>query len=68
MLDRISPELILFQTGYLTIKEVMEKIGRSPIYLLEMPNHEVKEAFAFLGRGDIEMKMEILELFQNPPL
>ena len=43
-IDRISIEPLLFQTGYLTVKEVLDD-GYSPAYLLEMPNHEVRVAF-----------------------
>ena len=35
---------LLFQTGYLTVKEIKVKQGRY-FYQLEMPNMEVKEAF-----------------------
>jgi hypothetical protein len=38
--DRLSPEAVLFQTGYLTIKDVD---GR--LYTLGYPNREVKTAF-----------------------
>ena len=38
-------EPLLFQTGYLTVKEVIETRG-SPIYLLEIPNFEVRDAFS----------------------
>jgi len=40
----IGAELLLFQTGYLTIKEVIPTKGVS-VYLLDMPNFEVREAF-----------------------
>ena len=43
-LDNIEAELLLFQSGYLTVKEVIPTAG-SDIYLLEMPNFEVREAF-----------------------
>ncbi|MCL1809035.1 MAG: ATP-binding protein [Clostridiales bacterium] len=43
-IEKISAELLLFQTGYLTVKEVL-KTGDAPVYLLDLPNHEVKEAF-----------------------
>ncbi len=39
-IDRLSPEALLFQTGYLTIKDVD---GR--LYTLGYPNQEVKTAF-----------------------
>ncbi|MCL2059987.1 MAG: ATP-binding protein [Oscillospiraceae bacterium] len=37
-------EPLLFQTGYLTVKEVVETMG-PPIYVLEIPNYEVRDAF-----------------------
>jgi hypothetical protein len=39
-LDRLSPEALLFQTGYLTIADVQDSI-----YTLNYPNQEVKTAF-----------------------
>ncbi len=39
-LDRLRPEAILFQTGYLTIADVQDRI-----YTLSYPNLEVKRAF-----------------------
>jgi len=41
---RMEPESLLFQTGYLTVKEVPPHYG-TPTYLLEIPNFEVREAF-----------------------
>ena len=35
---------LLFQTGYLTVKEILTAIG-TPVYVLEAPNLEVREAF-----------------------
>jgi hypothetical protein len=43
-IKRMELDLLLFQTGYLTIKEVVFGIG-SPVYRLEVPNLEVREAF-----------------------
>jgi hypothetical protein len=43
-IKRIEIEPLLFQTGYLTIKEVRQT-QRSPVYLVDMPNFEVREAF-----------------------
>jgi len=40
---RIEVEPLLFQTGYLTIKKVLDE--RPPAYLLEVPNFEVRQAF-----------------------
>lgn len=39
-LEHISPEALLFQTGYLTIKA----IGANQIYTLSYPNYEVKNS------------------------
>jgi hypothetical protein len=43
-LENIEAELLLFQSGYLTVKEVQHTRG-SAVYLLNMPNFEVREAF-----------------------
>ena len=43
-IDRITVAPLLFQTGYLTVKEVLLTSG-SHEYLLEIPNLEVREAF-----------------------
>ena len=57
-IHNLEIEPILFQTGYLTIKEILyEKI--SPVYLLEIPNFEVKDSFnlqvlaALTNSGDV---------------
>ena len=42
--QKIELEPLLFQTGYLTIKDVIYTTG-SPFYLLEIPNREVSDAF-----------------------
>jgi hypothetical protein len=44
-IDSIEIEPLLFQTGYLTVKEVLQTKS-SPQYVLDMPNHEVREAFS----------------------
>ena len=43
-LEQIDVELLLFQTGYLTVKDVMSEKGVA-IYVLDMPNFEVRDAF-----------------------
>jgi len=43
-IEYISIEALMFQTGYLTIKEI-EKIGAREVYTLDYPNREVREAF-----------------------
>ncbi len=40
--DEIAPEALLFQTGYLTIREV-ERVGELTLYRLGYPNREVRE-------------------------
>ncbi len=40
--DKIEPETLLFQTGYLTIAGIIRKEGELK-YLLDYPNREVKE-------------------------
>ena len=44
-IDRITIEPLLFQTGYLTIKDI-PFIPGAPVYVLDMPNFEVREAFS----------------------
>ena len=43
-IDSIQAASLLFQTGYLTVKEVLHGTG-STAYLLDIPNREVREAF-----------------------
>jgi hypothetical protein len=43
--DRVSALPLLFQTGYLTIREVIPT-SRQPLYRLDYPNMEVREAFS----------------------
>ena len=40
--DEIAPEALLFQTGYLTIRE-REDLDGMPIYRLDYPNREVRQ-------------------------
>jgi len=65
--ERLEIEPLLFQTGYLTVKEVLQTRG-APLYVLDIPNHEVREAFscqmvaALTGKSETEAdntKMEI---------
>jgi hypothetical protein len=43
--DEIETKLLLFQTGYLTIKSVTyRKVGQPPIYTLGIPNEEVRQS------------------------
>ena len=41
--DEMATEALLFQTGYLTIRDVEERDGRT-LYRLGYPNHEVRQA------------------------
>jgi len=43
-LARLEPVSLMFQTGYLTVKDIDYSMG-SPIYDLVIPNREVREAF-----------------------
>ena len=43
-IEYIGLETVMFQSGYLTIKEV-EKLGSNTIYHLSFPNIEVKQSF-----------------------
>ncbi len=43
-IEYISIEALMYQTGYLTIKEI-EKVGSREVYSLDYPNREVREAF-----------------------
>ncbi|MCL2164083.1 MAG: ATP-binding protein [Oscillospiraceae bacterium] len=43
-IDKITIEPLLFQTGYLTIMDIPLTPG-TPIYTLDIPNFEVREAF-----------------------
>ena len=42
-INNVEIEPFLFQTGYLTIKKIMNYTG-SPVYELDIPNYEVREA------------------------
>ncbi|MCP4398550.1 MAG: ATP-binding protein [bacterium] len=62
-IERLHPEALLFQTGYLTIKEV-----RNGIYTLDYPNQEVKSAFteallfSLAEEGSPEVSSLVLQL------
>ena len=45
-LEALEAEPLLFQTGYLTVKEILDQPGAAE-YLLDIPNYEVREAFNF---------------------
>ena len=42
--DDMATEALLFQTGYLTIKDVTEDVDAKPRYRLGYPNHEVSRS------------------------
>ncbi len=44
-IENISFETVMFQSGYLTIKEI-EKVGNDKFYHLSFPNIEVKRSFS----------------------
>jgi hypothetical protein len=58
-LSKLAPESVMFQTGYLTVKERIVKSG-VPSYILDIPNFEVKDAFnmqvlaGFTENDDVE--------------
>ncbi|MDR1872433.1 MAG: AAA family ATPase [Deltaproteobacteria bacterium] len=43
-IEKIPPEVLLFQTGYLTVKETLPKLGALKNYRLDFPNLEVRAA------------------------
>ncbi|MCL1816815.1 MAG: ATP-binding protein, partial [Clostridiales bacterium] len=59
--ETLEAEPLLFQTGYLTIKEKLSSPGAAD-YLLDIPNYEVREAFnlniiaAFTGKSQVRVK------------
>jgi hypothetical protein len=59
--EALEAEPLLFQTGYLTIKEILPSAGAAD-YLLRIPNYEVREAFnlhivaAFTGKSQVRVK------------
>ena len=46
-IDRISIEPVLFQAGYLTVKEVIPT-GETPVYVLDIPNNDVREGLNYI--------------------
>jgi hypothetical protein len=48
---------LLFQTGYLTIKEIIPADRRKRFYILSYPNLEVKEAFLVYLLGDFSPRL-----------
>ena len=66
-IDDIDAELLMFQTGYLTVKE-KKHTGDEYVYILDMPNNEVRKAFdlhvltAFSGKGQPRVKHAQMEI------
>jgi hypothetical protein len=42
--DRIEPEALLFQTGYLTLQSTSERVPGRWVYTLGYPNREVESS------------------------
>ena len=72
--DKIAPEPLLFQTGYLTVKEVQSDSWSPPVYVLDIPNLEVRDAFSlhvisdFTESGQVragKAKIEILKALRD---
>jgi hypothetical protein len=54
-IERINVFALLFQTGYLTIKEIKPISSTQSIYRLSYPNEEVKESFLeYIGDLTVE--------------
>jgi len=51
-IDGMHVASLLFQTGYLTIKQILPAARRKRFYILSYPNLEVKEAFLVYLLGD----------------
>ena len=73
-LDKITPEPLLFQTGYLTVREVQLDSWSPPVFTLEIPNLEVRDAFSqhiiseFTESGQVragQAKIEILRALRD---
>ncbi|MDD9962902.1 MAG: hypothetical protein OXU70_12510 [Gammaproteobacteria bacterium] len=67
-MDDISPEALLFQTGYLTILEQKTVAGRT-LYTLGYPNREVREGLngsllRHLVRGGTRQMANCLRLYR----
>jgi hypothetical protein len=64
-LEYISIEALMFQTGYLTIKEV-NRIEEEEVYILDYPNKEVRQSFnrelLYYITGDYQIDRTISKL------
>lgn len=67
-IERFNAFALLFQTGYLTIKEIKDISRTQSIYCLSYPNEEVKESFLdylaadFIGKMPDEMGYLVYKL------
>ncbi|MCL1810547.1 MAG: PD-(D/E)XK nuclease domain-containing protein, partial [Clostridiales bacterium] len=75
-IGKIEAELLLFQTGYLTVKEIAYDMNEE-VFVLGMPNSEVRKAFdlhvatAFTGKKQAYVKnaqLDIAEALQGGDL
>ncbi len=74
--DRIEPEALLFQAGYLTIHDRREALPGQWVYTLGYPNREVEASLnaALLGgyglpeRSAFTSRLRLAELLQTGPL
>ncbi|HLP48139.1 MAG TPA: AAA family ATPase [Candidatus Kapabacteria bacterium] len=57
-IDKMQVVSILFQTGYLTIKEIIPISRTRRFYILSFPNAEVKESLLVYLLGDMSPKYE----------
>ena len=66
-IEELDAELLLFQTGYLTVKE-KTTIDYEPLYTLDIPNNEVRKAFdlhvlaAFSGKRQPRVKQAQIDI------
>ncbi len=71
--DRIEPEALLFQTGYLTVLECAEPIQGQWVYTLGYPNREVETSLnaALLGglgapeRTSFDVRLKLIDLLKT---
>jgi hypothetical protein len=74
--DRITPEALLFQTGYLTVHEAREPLPGRWIYTLGYPNREVEsslnaallEGYGVPARAAFDSQNRLIEILQHADL
>ena len=74
--DQITPEALLFQTGYLTVLEVNEPMPGMWVYTLGYPNREVETSLnaALLGgygaqeRSSFQARLKLFDLLRSANL